>query len=130
PFDAEKMSIHRLGLNDPGRKILLPQRPEDRDEWDWDQNVEDNLAGLFVKNLPGISSQADWWNVNEFLSTHPKDNRGDGHEDTGQSEGNVRTVQAGAFKKTDNRRREFCDETAQNFPKTASARIAPKMGRK
>src|SRR5437867_3507 len=70
-------------------------------------------SGVNRKNLPGISSQADRWNVNEFLSTHPKDSRGDGHEDTGQSEGNVRTVQARAFKKTDNRQREFCDETAR-----------------
>src|SRR5439155_25270442 len=113
PLDAEKMSIHRLGLNDPRRKILLPQRPEDRDERHRHQNVEDSFAGLLVKNLPGISSHADRRNVNEFLSTHPKDNRGDGHEDTGQPEGDVRTMQAGAFKKTDNRRWEFCDETAR-----------------
>src|SRR5882672_4915999 len=104
------MSIHRLGLNNPGGKILLPQGPENRNKRDWNQNIEQNLARRLVENFTPICSQADRWDVDKFLAAEPKDERGDGHEDARKSESDIRTMQTRAFEKTDNRWRQFGDE--------------------
>ena len=104
------MSIHRFGLNNPRRKILLPQRPKDGDKRYRHQNVEDNFAGFLVENFAPIRPQADRRDMDEFLSAQPKNNGGEGHEDAGEPESDVGTMQAGTFEKTDHRWRQLSDE--------------------
>src|SRR5262249_18503836 len=100
PLDAEKTSIHRLGLNDPRRKILLPQRPEDRYERNRDKNVQQNFDRLLVENLARVRPQTSRRNVDEFLSAGPKENRRDDHEDTREAECHDWAVKSRTFEKT------------------------------
>src|SRR5437773_10228112 len=105
------MPIHRLRLDNPRRKILLPQGPENRNERYRNQDVEQDFAGFLVENLTPIRSQADGRDVDELLAAGPKENRRDHHEDTGQAECDVRTVKARTFEKANHRRRKFGDKT-------------------
>src|SRR5713101_8941297 len=108
------MSIHRLGLDDPRGKVLLPQCPENRNEGDRNQNVEEDFSRLFVENFARIRSHADRRNMNKLFAAQPKNERGDGHEDTGKSKSDVRTVQARTLEKTDNRWWQFGDEAIRS----------------
>src|SRR5207248_11161592 len=112
-LNAEETPVHRLRLNDPGRKVLLPQRPEDGNKRNWNQNVQQNLAGFLVKKCAGIITQASGRNMHEFFAAPPENDRSDGHEDDGQPECDVRTMQTRALKKTDDRRRQFGDESVR-----------------
>src|SRR5260370_15982669 len=94
--------------------MLLPQGPENRDEGDRNQNVEQDLAGLLVEDFARIRSHANRWDVDKLFAAEPKDECGNGHENSRKSEGNVRAVEARAFEKSDNRRGEFGEQALRS----------------
>src|SRR5947209_15187093 len=94
------MAVHRFRLQDPGGKILLPERPKHRNERNRHEDIEQNLAGFLVENLTAVLPKTYWRNVDKFLSTHPKNDCRDGHEDARKSESDIRAVQAWAFKES------------------------------
>src|SRR5215813_8855008 len=107
------MSVHRFGLNDPRRKILLPQCPEDRHERDRNKNIEQNLERLLVENRARIRPQASRRNMDEFLPPDPKENRREDHEDTWQTECDDQAVKFWTLEKTHDARRQASDESAR-----------------
>src|SRR5215469_13198179 len=101
------MSIHRFRLDDPRREVLLPERPENRYEGDGNQNVENDFAGLLVKNFASVRSQTDRRNVHKLFATCPKADRRNRHENAWQSKRDIRAMQARAFEKSDRRWQQF-----------------------